>query len=361
LTLTIKTAADFPADTAAPTRPAHLLHNLAQLPPGHAPGYPRTVTLLYCGVDEAGYGPLLGPLCVAATAFAIDDWQPGAEAPNLWKSLRPAVCRTIKGAGKRIPIADSKKLKLANDGPRDPLTHLERGVLAALHAWADPPACDASLYHCLGTRFSAEPWYAGEPTPRPRAIPAPSLRIDANMLRRAGTNAGVRLLGIWCIAICEHDYNALVREHNTKAATTALASRILIERILGQDWPGQIRIVCDRQGGRQHYAQSLSGLAGRGDATVLDETERLSRYALDERTRVSFMPEAEDAHLPVALASMTAKLVRELAMARFNAYWTRQMPGLKATAGYNTDARRWLDDARPILNGDTRSRLLRLA
>lgn len=319
------------------------------------------VSLLYCGIDEAGYGPMLGPLCVSATAFAIDGWDAGSAAPDLWKTLRPAVCRTVKDAGKRVPIADSKKLKLANDGVRDPLTHLERGVLSALAAWDEAPPCDASLYERLGTQLTPEPWYLGDAAPLPRSTTAGQLKIDANMLRRAGVKAGVRLVGVWCIAICERDYNALVREHQTKAATTALASRMLIERILRHDWPGEVRIVCDRQGGRQHYAKSLSGIAGRGDAQILEEQERLSRYALDERTRVAFMPEAEDSHLPVALASMTAKFVRELAMARFNAYWSRQMPGLRGTAGYNTDARRWLDDARGVLDRDTRARLVRLA
>jgi len=39
---------------------------------------------------------------------------------------------------------------------------------------------------------------------------------------------------------------------------------------------------------------------------------------------------------------LTAKYLRELAMEAFNRYWTSRVPGLRATAGYPVDARRFL-------------------
>jgi hypothetical protein len=76
---------------------------------------------------------------------------------------------------------------------------------------------------------------------------------------------------------------------------------------------------------------------------------------------IHFRPEAEDAHLPVALASMTAKLVRELAMARFNRYWCLRMPELKPTAGYTLDARRWLEEANGVVREEEREVMVRMA
>ena len=318
------------------------------------------MAVLYCGIDEAGYGPMLGPLCVSLAAFHIDPWQPGDPAPDLWSLLAPAVAREPRRAA-AIPVADSKKLKLSNSGSADPLTHLERGVLAHLAAWFDLPDSDTALLSALGTRLGDSPWYANPADPAaplPRATSPGALRIDANALRRAGRDAGVRLVGLWCIALPEGPFNTLVDRHGSKAATTTFALRKLIERALQHAADAEaVRIVCDRQGGRQQYAGVLGGLDG--EPAVLEESPRVSRYALGEKTVISFQPEGEAAHYPIALASMTAKLVRELAMARFNRYWSARVPGLKPTAGYVQDARRWLADAG--LDGPTRAALVRKA
>ena len=42
-----------------------------------------------------------------------------------------------------------------------------------------------------------------------------------------------------------------------------------------------------------------------------------------------------------ALASMTAKYLRELSMRAFNDFWCSRVPGLRPTAGYPADARRF--------------------
>jgi len=44
--------------------------------------------LIYAGIDEAGYGPMLGPLCVAGSVFVLPDHDPAAGAPKLWSTLR---------------------------------------------------------------------------------------------------------------------------------------------------------------------------------------------------------------------------------------------------------------------------------
>jgi hypothetical protein len=51
--------------------------------------------------------------------------------------------------------------------------------------------------------------------------------------------------------------------------------------------------------------------------------------------------------MPTALASMTAKYLRELAMIPFNRFWQQHVPGLKATAGYPMDALRFREEIRP--------------
>jgi hypothetical protein len=62
---------------------------------------------------------------------------------------------------------------------------------------------------------------------------------------------------------------------------------------------------------------------------------------------LTFQPRAEAACFCVALASMASKYLRELLMLEFNAFWQSHVPGLKATAGYPTDAARFFEEIRP--------------
>lgn len=335
--------------------------------------------LILCGIDEAGYGPLLGPLCVAAATFRIDDWSPGDPAPDLWKRMARGVCRSPSDRRRRIAIDDSKKLKLPNSsGTRHPLTYLERAVLAALALRDRRPATDAELLDELGCAAPAGPdalpWYRCEASPIPLAWTAPEIAIAANTLASAAGAGGVTLIDLRCRAVPEHEFNAAVRATGTKAAAGEHVIRAAIANAWHRDAvglaePAGPRIVCDRQGGRIAYGAMLSAAVPEADVRTVEESARRSRYELVPARRdagprhlsVIFQPEAESDCLAVALASMTAKLVRELYMARFNRFWCARMPELKPTAGYREDARRWLRDAEPVLTPADLETLIRIA
>jgi hypothetical protein len=51
----------------------------------------------------------------------------------------------------------------------------------------------------------------------------------------------------------------------------------------------------------------------------------------------------------VALASMFAKYIREVCMKQFNAFWAKHVPGIKPTAGYPLDAKRFYEEIRPAM------------
>jgi hypothetical protein len=341
------------------------------------------MTLVVAGIDEAGYGPMLGPLCVAMAAFRIEGWSPEDGAPDLWKRLKTGVCRKPTDKRRRVAIDDSKKLKLPNDGParggRHPLTHLERGVLAFLGAMegaTDLPSDDESLLRALSTCAPAAPWYEGPSVSMPTGLTGPEARIASNLVRAAMGRERVGVAAVRCSVVGEAAFNEMVRAEGTKGATTGRALvghlRWAWENLAGLpdvcDVPGGARIVCDRQGGRTQYAELIAAGSPGGRVEVLEESARASRYVVRgaaeggrREMTVLFMPEAEKAHLPVALASMTAKLCRELCMARFNRYWSMRLPELKPTAGYYGDARRWLDDAAAVLSPKERAALVRLA
>jgi SAM-dependent methyltransferase len=95
--------------------------------------------------------------------------------------------------------------------------------------------------------------------------------------------------------------------------------------------------------------QAASGPLAQGPGWPLRAQMLGFRRLRDWLRLLSFEVEAEDRHLPVALASMGAKFVRELFMRRLNAFFAERKPGLAPTAGYVEDGRRFLAEVKPIL------------
>ncbi len=343
------------------------------------PASPSTTgSLLYAGIDEAGYGPTLGPLTTALTLFHVPEWDSSRKPPNLWSLLRRAVCRTAAETRKgRIAINDSKQLKLPNSSAkRHPLTHLERGVLAFLAAEAPehaPVATDEQLLAALGTTHAHLPWYCGDPLDLPLSTTADHVRLLASQIDRARHRSGLSLVTARARLLPEDLFNQRLKTMQSKAQVSfSLVEELLRElfRMTPEAIPDHVRIVIDRQGGRTAYAEALARALPKAGVRTLAESTRASSYEITPpRTspwaaatiRVLFTVDAEQDHLPVALASMAAKLLRELAMTRFNRHFGARISELKPTAGYATDARRWLEDARTALTAEERKLLVRRA
>ncbi len=304
---------------------------------------------VYAGIDEAGYGPLLGPLCVAGAAFQLPC---SGDPPNLWNTLQDAICRKPGDRRRRIAIDDSKRLKGPNDGKSHPLRHLERGVLAFASLHQCPPDCDDSLFTHLGVSLRADhPWQRG-----PQSIPldhqADEIRIAAAGLRRSLEKARVQPLAIQCEAVDPADFNRFLACQN-KADINFDAAMRRVNRILASAADQPAVIVIDRHGGRIHYREPLQMYFPDAYIRIAHEGETHSEYHVDRPSAppltIRFQVEADADHLPVALASMTAKYVRELVMYRLNRFFRSHLPELKPTAGYATDGRRFLSEVQPLM------------
>src|SRR5947209_18735452 len=111
------------------------------------------------GIDEAGYGPNLGPLVMTAAACRLPDNLAGA---NLWTLLRRVVRRKAGADDDRLVIADSKVVY----GPAQGLAALERGVLAVLTLAGSKslPSAEhllADISPASPQRLAHEVWYTG--------------------------------------------------------------------------------------------------------------------------------------------------------------------------------------------------------
>lgn len=284
------------------------------------------------GVDEAGYGPNLGPLVVAATAWPVDDLQ-----QDLYQSLAPVVCRSP--ADGRIAVADSKQLYKPGGG----LRLLEIGVGAAAGVLADWLSLVRSLGADPGNQCSQTPWRRGFNPRLPIDADAASLAAAAAQLTQACGAAGVGAPVVAARLVFPAEFNARIAKHGNKAAALSHTTIGLLRSVIDRCERGPVRCVLDKHGGRNRYAGLLQHHFAEHWIEPLEESRARSRYrwgAEADRTEAAFCAGGE-AFLPAALASMTAKLLRELAMRALNDFWCSQVPGLRPTAGYPADAKRF--------------------
>ena len=321
--------------------------------------------LIYAGIDEAGYGPMLGPLCVGASVFAIEEADPSDGPPDLWSKLDDVVCTRARDARRRIAVADSKRLKGSNQAKAHPLRHLERGVLSFLacrgientggHA---PPADDDDLFAGVGTALPTSvstPWYDSKTT-LPVAHDPDALALEAARLDRGLAASKIRMLDLRGECVDAGEFNRRLAAGVGKAAINLDAAIRLVGRIRAVSAridPELVpRIVCDRQGGRAHYREWLQDCFPEASIRILGENHSISRYRLEDGHGafvIGFETGSEDRHLPVALASMTAKYLRELAMIRLNRFFKEHVPQVRPTAGYVQDGRRFLEEIGPVI------------
>lgn len=303
------------------------------------------------GLDEAGYGPNLGPLVMAATACHVPDDAP----PCLWKMLRKAVRKSHHVDNGRLTIDDSKKV---NDGPAG-LAKLEAGVLAALSLSRDRPGTVIEYLSAVALGASvddlqAEPWFlADDPLPVANAPDALSPIVSA--LLDASVAAGVAWGPVRSVVIPAPRFNRLLDEWRLKSGVLATGVIALLGTVL--DLPGDepVFVTVDKLGGRHFYAPLLNEAFPGGWVRVIREGPDCCEYAIDGLRRavhLRFEPRADGGYLNVALASMAAKYLREVCMAQFNRYWVAKVPGLRPTAGYPTDAGRFFADIQPTLAKD---------
>lgn len=307
--------------------------------------------MIVVGIDEAGYGPLLGPLVVSACVVEVPD---DRADESLWQILAASVTDKPRKKDPRLPIADSKKLHKGDDG----LAVLERTALACLAATEFAPACMRELLDRLAdgasSRSDGYPWYAETGTALPVACKTAELSLHVNALRRDLTSNGCALCGVRSEPLLEGEYNELVGKTRNKSIVLLGATLRLIQQVMIAH-PGQtVRFHIDRQGGRTRYGRWLmTSFDGQFDSMKIDEeSDDRSAYTLQRRDgawHIEFAKRGEERQLPTALASVFSKYVRELYMHLFNRYWRTHIPDLKPTAGYYTDGKRFLADVEPHL------------
>lgn len=297
---------------------------------------------IIAGIDEAGYGPTLGPLVVSATAFASPD-----KPDDLWELLSPAVCRKALKSDPRLPVADSKKVYSGGRG----LDNLEATVLAFTRLISGPCAGPFTLLEACSPEALAREkqcaWYEGASAVAPRWASPERLTHAAAELAACVGSAGLEMVLARSMVVFAPEFNRHVRRLRNKAAVSFAHCVSLLRCIFDLCDDSGAEVFVDKQGGRNRYGYLLLRAFPQQKIRILCEGHDESTYRLTKDRKemtITFAKGCEDKHLPVALASMYSKYVRELYVARLNGFWQQHVPDLKPTAGYPQDASRFLRD-----------------
>jgi len=287
----------------------------------------------WVGIDEAGYGPNLGPLVMTAVvAESGDDRERG---PDLWADQAEHVCRA-GGPADKLWVDDSKAIF----GGRKGRERLEEAALAAITATgAQVPTSLAALYASVTAgsldQVEVSRWVQHDP----------GLQVVGPRSSCALRCEHWRIVAVRSVVMGPERFNRGLARSESKAVVHFGA----FAELLGWVWetsslevPTLVR--GDKHGGRNFYAGPLADALP--DSWVMPEVEgpALSRYGArgtDRTLTVEFLPRADANDGLVALASIVSKLLREVWMDAFNAFWCERVPGLAPSAGYPVDATRF--------------------
>jgi len=299
------------------------------------------------GIDEAGFGPLLGPLIVSSSSFLLPNELLHAD---LWYLLRKSVGKTKKHLGGRLIISDSKKVYNSSCG----LGQLQRTVLACLKAFDREPQSLTELLiflcpDCLG-RLARYPWYKNADSYQ-ITVDRKDITIAAGLLTKDLNAAGIRLVGIKSCCLDVAFYNQMVSAVKNKSRVLFSTTCRLIKSAFDELADDELHVFVDRQGGRVHYRKELQRMFEDLDLRIIRETPTVSSYELSDGTKkmhLQFIVDADELFLPVCLASMVSKYLRELLVDCINRYFAAFCPELKPTAGYWKDGMRFISQLKKL-------------
>ncbi len=285
------------------------------------------------GVDENGLGPRLGPLVATALTIEVERYDMSA----------------LEAAGAALHVGDSKRVSGFGR-----MAHAESLALALAEAAAGHVPTDADMLleaigldavAALRARCPDDGATARQCWPQ---LPLPAFGGDLARGRNvldALANEGVHVHRVRTAVVCAGALNDALAAGSTKLRVDLeLFERLILDA--RARCSSDVLALCGMVGGIRRYLDYFDRLA---QPEVLREVKGASVYQVPGVGRVSFEVKADDRHLPVGLASMVGKYVRELGMARLMAFYRERDPTLPAASGYHDKVTaRFIDGSREL-------------
>jgi ribonuclease HII len=301
------------------------------------------------GIDEAGYGPNLGPLVMTAVACKAPEV---TAKTDLWNQLSKAVRRHSDPDDGRLIVDDSKLVYSSISG----LADLESAVSTVQEfAYSTSPSSLQEYVDLVcpqsGIDLRRESWFTGE-TELPVSCQSKRLQETAGRFSQVCKERSVCFGPIISVVVCPPKFNQLLDLWDSKGAVLGEGLKELINGQLDRIPDDEaVDFIIDKHGGRNCYFAMLQEALNDGMVVAHEEGMNRSAYSawgLRRPIRFTFQPRADGEDFCVALASMASKYLRELLMREFNRFWIGHLPDLKPTAGYPGDAARFFMKIKPV-------------
>ena len=279
--------------------------------------------MLVMGVDENGLGPRLGPL--VATSLTL-------ETPSYERS-------SLCARGLRLGLTDSKET--GGFGKMGFAESVALGLLARTRAPKLPRSADELLEclfpdvrerlrpRCPDAGTAAQCWGVDLRLPLFGGDPG----YGAELIDRLIGRSKLRVLDVQSRLACAGLLNERLGHGKNKLDVDLELFEELIE--LGRDHHGApLLVVCGMIGGIRDYPSRL-GRFSRTHLRTLRGRRGQRRYSIDGLGELRFEVDADARHLPVALASIVGKYLREVCMRRIGEFYRRGTPELQLASGYH--------------------------
>ncbi len=274
------------------------------------------------GVDENGLGPRLGPL--VATSVVLETSRYG----------RAALCQRGLGLGLtdsketggfgRMAFTESVALALVERGGA--------GVPASVDGFFDSVAPESRprLRACCPDEATARQCWGVDPSlPMFGGNAAQGRRLLDRLIGRSS----LRIVDVQSRVACAGMLNAKHSDGTNKLAVDLELFEDLIASVHVRHG-SPLLVLCGMIGGIRDYASRFARFdSNRVEALPNRRGQR--RYVVEDLGELRFEVDADARHLPVALASIVGKYVREVCMHRIGEFYRNDVPELTLASGYH--------------------------
>ncbi len=289
--------------------------------------------MLVVGVDENGLGPRLGPLVATSVVLETPAYRRAALCDR-GLDLGLTDSKQTGGFG-RMALIESVALALVGSGLRGPPRSADD-----LLDRVSPPSRVELRARCPNDQTAAQCWAVDIRLPAFGGDP----ELGESIVRKLVGRTKLRLVDVQSRLACAGMLNAERAAGQNKLAVDLELFQQLIASAHRRHGDSLL-VICGMIGGIRDYSSRLRHF---DRIATLRGRRGQRRYALEGLGEVRFEVDADARHLPVALASIVGKYLREICMLRIGEFYRRDVPGLQLASGYHDPVTsRFIAETRP--------------